>query len=192
MPKAIDHPLMNTPTYKSWVKMKRRCTSPNAHNYKSYGGRGITFCERWKSFINFANDMGERPASHTLERIDNEGMYCPENCRWATQHDQCKNRRGCVKVVVNGKTLTATDAAKICTVHRKTIGKRIAAGMSSEDALKGGRSGMNKRHEAVKYKGKTRSVAEWSRIYGIPYKTLYRRITTLNWTVKRALTEPVG
>lgn len=81
-------------TYESWGAMKQRCLNPNHHAYASYGGRGITVCDRWcDSFENFLADMGERPVGKTLERLDNEAGYTPENCCWATQAEQSQNRR---------------------------------------------------------------------------------------------------
>lgn len=80
-------------TWNSWSSMKKRCTMKKHISYKDYGGRGITFCERWKEFIPFLQDMGERPEGHTLDRIDVNGNYEPSNCRWATLSEQQKNKR---------------------------------------------------------------------------------------------------
>ena len=83
----------HTPTYRSWYAMIQRCTNPRNHKYRDYGGRGISVCKRWRSFENFLADMGERPAGLTLDRRDNDGSYEPGNCRWATSHEQARNKR---------------------------------------------------------------------------------------------------
>lgn len=95
-PEAINyhktHGQTETPTYKSWEAMKRRCLNTNQPAYAKYGGRGITVCTKWLKFENFLKDMGERPKGMTLDRINNDGNYEPANCRWASAETQARNK----------------------------------------------------------------------------------------------------
>lgn len=82
-----------TPTYISWDCMIQRCTNTNNVAYFNYGGRGITVCEEWLKFENFLKDMGERPLGKTLDRLDNDLGYYPDNCKWSTKSEQELNKR---------------------------------------------------------------------------------------------------
>ena len=98
---GLVHGMSKDPVYDCWIAMKARCFNPQHPEYKHYGGRGIRVCGEWAdSFENFYDDMGNKPfVGATLDRIDNEGDYRPDNCRWITIQEQQKNKRGSKEVV---------------------------------------------------------------------------------------------
>lgn len=89
------HGMSHSPEYRAWDNARSRCYSPNNRKYPDYGGRGITMCDEWRrSFQSFIDDMGRRPSGkHSLDRINNDGPYSKDNCRWATGSEQNRNRR---------------------------------------------------------------------------------------------------
>lgn len=93
-----------TATYRTWANMKTRCDNPSFTYYAEYGGRGISYCDRWVDFENFLEDMGERPTGKTLDRIDSNKGYLKDNCRWATPREQACNRTNSVELTFNGVT----------------------------------------------------------------------------------------
>jgi len=130
------HGLSGTKTYMAWADMKQRCLNPNNNLFKWYGQRGITVCDKWLVFENFLSDMGKPPThDHTLDRIDNDGDYSPNNCRWATWKEQGQNRRSNRFLTHKNKTLNVTQWSEIISVNKNTLTYRLKRGWTVERAL---------------------------------------------------------
>lgn len=118
------HNMSGTRIYEIWQSMKGRCFNRNNARWERYGGRGITVCEEWRddfqSFCDWAMANGYRE-DLTLDRIDNDGNYCPENCRWATQKQQSRNRRTNIEVTIGNSTRTLMEWCEIFGLEYKTI-----------------------------------------------------------------------
>lgn len=123
------HGMTDSPTWSSWRAMIKRCEQPSSINYAAYGGRGISVCERWHIFENFAADMGLRSPGTSLDRIDVNGNYEPGNCRWATRSQQARNTTKTPKVVFNGVEYSISDLAERIGVSAQTIRARKRRGI---------------------------------------------------------------
>lgn len=126
-----------TRTYSIWCAMRSRCNNPNVPCYSRYGGRGIVVCERWNTdFIYFLEDMGEAPDGMSIDRIDNDKGYCPENCRWATTKEQSRNTRQNRFIEFNGKTQTLVDWSEELNIPYARLSRRLnALGWDDQKAL---------------------------------------------------------
>lgn len=132
----MKHGKSKTKTYQIWRAMKNRCFAKDDAFYENYGGRGITMCDKWRySFITFLNDMGECPKGFSIERIDNEKGYCPENCKWATPVEQANNRRNNSLISFKGRTLTIAQWERELGFKAGQLGQRLYKGWSVERAL---------------------------------------------------------
>ena len=134
---VTTHNKTGTPEYKTWIGMKSRCYTKTNIGYPYYGGRGIAVCERWRdNFEDFLADMGHNQTlHHSLDRIDPNGDYCPENGRWAIQETQDNNRRSNRFLTFNGKTQTVAQWAKEVGITRGALLSRLAWGWPIEDAI---------------------------------------------------------
>lgn len=134
---AKTHGATKTPEYGVWRNMYQRCTNPNNPQYRNYGGRGIRVCARWReSFDNFLADMGARPSpQHSIDRIDTNGNYTPENCRWATPVQQSNNKNDNRLITYQGQTHTLAEWSRLIGMSKKGLSWRLNNGWTVEDAL---------------------------------------------------------
>lgn len=126
-----------TPEFRAWCNIRRRCYDRKTPSFKDYGGRGIVVCERWRtSYDAFLADMGRKPSpSHTLDRIDNNGPYSPENCRWTTRVIQANNTRRNRLLAHNGQVHSVKDWSQLTGLSLSCIWTRLANGWSIHDTL---------------------------------------------------------
>jgi AraC-like DNA-binding protein len=178
----------NPKEYKAWKAMKSRCYSP-ANSHKTYQIKGITVCDRWKnSFENFLEDMGSKPSpQHSLDRIDNNLGYSKENCRWATDTIQAKNRGDFnIEINYNGETKILKDWAREFNIKYTTLYQRMYRnGLNFEQAIL-----EDPFNQLIEYKGEKFKIGEWAKKLNISPKVLSDRFKR-KWTVERAFTQPV-
>lgn len=129
------HGKFGSRVYTIWAGMKSRATNPRDKYFSRYGGVGIGLCERWHKFENFYEDMGEPPANHSIDRINNNKGYSPNNCRWATQSQQCRNRKNNVLLTYRGRTKTMGEWAIEFGIKKTALSYRLKAGWSIAEAL---------------------------------------------------------
>lgn len=137
--RSTRHNLCHTRIHRIWVGMKSRCYNPNVPKYDRYGGRGIKICEEWlnnlTTFYIWAMANGYRE-DLMIDRIDNDGDYCPENCRWATNEEQCNNRENQIFLKINGERKTIAQWAKETGVRYGTIHARYNRGWTGEKLIR--------------------------------------------------------
>jgi hypothetical protein len=131
----VTHDLSRSRMYSVWQSMKARCSNPNNTAYPRYGGRGIRVDPRWLNFERFVADMGEAPDGTTMDRIDNDGPYSPENCRWATPKEQANNTRRNVTIKTSRGDLSILEAAQVAGITYIAMQKRLALGLTGDDLL---------------------------------------------------------
>lgn len=129
------HGMSGTLIHQVWRGMRARCNNPNDAAYTNYGGRGIRVCERWEDFGAFLADMGMRPPGFELDRIDNDGPYSPENCRWVPKRQNLRNKRTSHLVTWDGETLTVAAWAERLGIHERTLHNRLGRGWPIERAM---------------------------------------------------------
>lgn len=203
--------LSKTPTYNSWNAMINRCARPANGRYSSYGGRGVTVCDRWRfSFKAFLADMGERPHGTTLDRIDNNGNYEPGNCRWATLIEQQENRSVTKMLTAFGETLSVAEWRRRTGLSQSTLNWRLKKmGLGAEDALSRAvkKTGRPKRQahlapDAPERRlnksgfvllsafGTENLISDWAKRSGLTAQTIRARLKN-GWTSEEAVATPL-
>jgi hypothetical protein len=148
---SLSHGKSRSKTYRAWSGLKQRCFNQKEKQFKDYGGRGITVCERWvNSFEAFLADMGECPEGMSIDRIDNDGNYEPGNCHWTTKKEQSRNTRGNHPITFNGKTQTAIEWAEELGISAGIIRNRLYSKLPTERVLEMGDMRGKYKHGAKK------------------------------------------
>lgn len=130
------HQMSNTSEHGIWLAMKRRCYNKNNTDYLRYGGRGIKVCDRWiNSFENFYADMGEKPYGCSIDRIDYDGDYTPENCKWSTNIEQANNKSTNARYQYGDENHTIAEWSRIVEMPQTLLRKRLHSGMKMPYAL---------------------------------------------------------
>lgn len=192
--RAKTHGMTGTRVYMTWANMKRRCYEETNEQYKDYGGRGIKVCDEWHKFESFyawAKSSGYNDTL-TIDRIDNNGNYCPENCKWSTYKENCRNKGNNRLLTYNGQSLPLSQWAEITGLKRETLRDRLDdSGWSVEDALTIPLGSYRKNDKYIIFEGKSKTAMGWSKETGLSSKLIRDRLK-YGWTIEEALTTPKG
>jgi hypothetical protein len=185
------HGASKSSVYGSYRAMLRRCSDTEDPMFHRYGGRGIAVCSRWlgpDGAANFLADMGEKPSpQHTIERIDNDLGYSPENCRWATRKEQADNRYTTKHITVDGETLSQADWDRALGNGLNVVGDRVRRGWSRDTAVK---TPVARHKHNLTCNGRTMSIHAWEIEMGLGHGTIKKRMKDLGWSAEKAITTP--
>lgn len=189
--KATQHPL-----YAVWKGLFTRCYNKNSKDYKYYGAKGITVCDKWsikggEGFWNFVKDMAPRPDGMTLDRINRNLGYSPDNCKWSTPLEQVNNRGMATSLTYNGETYTITEWGEITGLGRETLYQRINyRGWNAEKALNTPKKNAKRGHKIfLDYHGEKIDLAKAEKLTGVSRGTIQRKLK-LGWTLDDIIKEP--
>lgn len=188
------HGLNKTSEYRTWCSMKERCLNLNNKDYKYYGGRGIKICDRWlNSFENFYEDMGNKPSKkHSIDRINVNGNYCPENCRWVTAKKQMNNTSKNTYVTYKGKTQSLPEWCDELNLNYNAIRPRFYRGkLTIEQAFENPLRIIDRQIKNIIYKEVEKPIKQWCLELNLNYRAIWRRIFEHNWSVEKAFETPI-
>lgn len=187
--RLTTHGMTNTKVFRIWQGMQARCYNPNNKKFPIYGGRGIKVCDRWlESFENFFADMGHPQPHESIDRMNNDGDYCPENCRWTDNKTQQRNTRRNHFLVLGGESKTIAEWSEITGIGQDAISERIKRGWSDRDALTKP-TGNNGHHHYIEFNGESKTISAWSKVTNISRGAISTRLER-GWTIEKALTTP--
>jgi hypothetical protein len=190
---VATHGMSQTKENSIWRSMKDRCCNSNNKTFSYYGGRGIYVCERWRnSFENFFEDMGYCPEGLTLDRIDNDGPYSPDNCRWATLQEQGRNRRDNHWIEYNGESHTLVRWSEILNLSYSLLISRLNKHKwSVKRAFETPYIPSHRRNEKalnfITYCNKTQTLSEWARELNVSPTCLWNRLYRKKMPIEEAL-----
>ena len=192
---GVKHGLYSDPFYHTWWSMMQRCNNPKHHGYNRYGARGIDVCDEWRDVAQFAewahNTYPKSGLKYTLDRIDNNKGYSPENCRWATAKVQMNNRRKTIFATVNGETKPISEWCEIYRMPLQVVSSRIR--IMKWDALKALTTPVthfDERGVLVEIGGVRKTIKDWCSEYGIKRTTVYGRMRK-GMDAAEAITKPL-
>ena len=174
--RRAKHSMCKTRVYAIWANMKSRCANTNGSSYHRYGGRGIKVCTSWLVFENFLHDMGHPADSLTLERIDNDGDYTPQDCKWVTRQKQANNRVTNSMITYQGKTQSIANWSRETGIAYHVIKHRRAIGWEPEKILSHDKfQGLNRKHTFM-VDGVELTAKEYAKTKGISVRAVYNRL----------------
>lgn len=190
-PKSFPKGISKHPLYDTYSCMKYRCNKVNTNKpqHQNYAKRNINVCERWlgkNGFENFILDMGKKPNNHSLDRIDNNLDYTPENCRWADAKTQTRNRRKTIMILFNGQEIPLSEFCELNNIPQNLGYDRFKRGMLAEEII----NTPVKENYFIEYNGEIKILSDWAREIGMSQVGLSKRIKR-GWSIEQALTTPL-
>jgi len=184
------HNMSRSSEYIIYADIKKRCYNNKYKDFENYGGRGIKVCDRWlKGFENFYKDMGDRPTlNHSIDRIDVNGNYEPLNCRWATQKEQCNNKRNNKKVILNGVEIKLNEYCDKNNLNYQIISSRINSGWSVEKSFL---EPMNNHYTKILLNGEQVVLKDECAKRNLPLSIIKQRLFRDKWSVEKSFNYPI-